>query len=849
MRPLPVLVMSSLLVLALRSHAETPPAKSAPRSPAAPSLPSFDPASATPYFASGPAAEARRRFAVQDWLAAAQQFDAWRKASPKSADRLQAQFLAAYALSRAGRFVAAAERFDELVASYPLLADHHRLMAARARVAAKQPGKAIAASLGIAADSPLAAEALLARAEAMRLGVDGVPLPEAVGAYRQYVESYPDSWRAAEARLRLGEVLEKREAHLGARGRAAAFRAGMQKAREQYRHVYIHFPASSWATEAKARLETMGKEALALSPAEHLARGLALFEQMRNEDSESELAAALAGKGLDASQQCVAAFHRAQSVFKQRNRPRAAPLFDEAVATCEKAPKADAAAADLHAKSLYQGARCHAAKKEVGEAIRMFARIEAKHAAHSYADDARMRIAEVITDVMGRLAVAPPGTQATWPGAPASPTPCTPCPPVKTVAEVAALIDATPDNKSIWTTLRDARDELLKTMAEKYPAGDMGGEALFRLALGFIEENRFDEAQQLLEKELRLYPREEGWWEAGRTLYWLGRVAAMQQKMPDASALWTRAAREYPLSYYALQALNRLREVAPDEEKKVVEALRGPAPAADDLAWRFPPDALYGKPAFLRGVELARLGLGSEARRELAAAGIQSAGRGTRLADPAREPQLWLAAVLFDRAGEWALSHSIPRYVLVDHARTWPAGENRKRWMISFPRGYQSLVEEHAGKNGQPVALQFAIIREESAFDPTDESFANAVGLTQLTQAPAKRFAQGLPYTREALRDPVINITIGARELGDLWARTGGQAALAIAGYNAGDGAVRRWLGAAPPGQPLDAFIEHIPYDETRGYTKRVLGTLFAYHWLYEQGDPVPPLPPAPRSF
>jgi soluble lytic murein transglycosylase len=257
---------------------------------------------------------------------------------------------------------------------------------------------------------------------------------------------------------------------------------------------------------------------------------------------------------------------------------------------------------------------------------------------------------------------------------------------------------------------------------------------------------------------------------------------------------------------------------------------------------------VYGTPGFLRGVELARLGLGTEARRELSAVGIRTAGKGAKV-DEAQVDRLWLAAVLYDRAAEWATSHAIPRYAVTDYARRWPAGDNRKRWTLAFPRGYEPLVVEHAARNGQPAALQFAIIREESAFDPLDESFANAVGLTQLTQAPAKRFAQGLPYTREALRDPVINVTIGARELGDLWKRTGGAAALAIAGYNAGDGAVRRWLRASPPGLALDEWIERIPYDETRGYTKRVLGSFFAYHWLYEAGDPVPALPPALPAF
>ncbi|HEY7956118.1 MAG TPA: transglycosylase SLT domain-containing protein, partial [Polyangia bacterium] len=105
---------------------------------------------------------------------------------------------------------------------------------------------------------------------------------------------------------------------------------------------------------------------------------------------------------------------------------------------------------------------------------------------------------------------------------------------------------------------------------------------------------------------------------------------------------------------------------------------------------------------------------------------------------------------------------------------------------------------------------------------------------------------QGLPYNREALRDPAINVVIGARELGDLWKSTKGDPALTIAGYNAGAGAVNRWLRDPDrAGLPLDEFIEAIPYDETRGYTKRVLASYFSYVWLYaKKGEErVPPLP------
>src|SRR5579871_4821229 len=94
--------------------------------------PAFDPAHLAPYFADGPAAAAARRFRVEDWPGAARGFDDYLKKRPRAADRAQAQFMAAYALSRAGRFLDAAKRLDALAKSYPLLADYHHLYAARA---------------------------------------------------------------------------------------------------------------------------------------------------------------------------------------------------------------------------------------------------------------------------------------------------------------------------------------------------------------------------------------------------------------------------------------------------------------------------------------------------------------------------------------------------------------------------------------------------------------------------------------------------------------------------------------------------------------------------------------------
>jgi soluble lytic murein transglycosylase len=97
------------------------------------------------------------------------------------------------------------------------------------------------------------------------------------------------------------------------------------------------------------------------------------------------------------------------------------------------------------------------------------------------------------------------------------------------------------------------------------------------------------------------------------------------------------------------------------------------------------------------------------------------------------------------------------------------------------------------------------------------------------------------------LTDPATNIRIGAAYLGELLSRHGRQPALALAAYNAGAGAVRRWL-SARGNLELDEFVEEIPIDETRGYVKRVLRTFAAYR-LLSSGPDREPLDLLPRTL
>jgi soluble lytic murein transglycosylase len=148
---------------------------------------------------------------------------------------------------------------------------------------------------------------------------------------------------------------------------------------------------------------------------------------------------------------------------------------------------------------------------------------------------------------------------------------------------------------------------------------------------------------------------------------------------------------------------------------------------------------------------------------------------------------------------------------------------------------------------GRPEpALVLAIIRQESEFDPSAVSHANAHGLMQLIPSTARAQAQreGMTFQRGALTsDPSYNMTLGSAHLADLIDNFGGSYVLAAAAYNAGSGAVRNWIAdyGDPRSSSVDVvdWIELIPFSETRNYVQRVMENTQVYrHRL--AGEPTP---------
>jgi soluble lytic murein transglycosylase len=133
-------------------------------------------------------------------------------------------------------------------------------------------------------------------------------------------------------------------------------------------------------------------------------------------------------------------------------------------------------------------------------------------------------------------------------------------------------------------------------------------------------------------------------------------------------------------------------------------------------------------------------------------------------------------------------------------------------------------VTSHAAQNGLPQDWVYAVIRQESAFDADVASHAGAIGLMQLMPGTARDMARELRRPapeRLDLIDPALNVALGTRYLATMRERFGGNEVLATAAYNAGPGAVSRWL----PQEilPADLWMISIPYEETRNYVRRVL--------------------------
>jgi soluble lytic murein transglycosylase len=429
---------------------------------------------------------------------------------------------------------------------------------------------------------------------------------------------------------------------------------------------------------------------------------------------------------------------------------------------------------DAMVEALYFGGKASASANRSDEAMERFARVEKDFHDHRFADDARLRGAECALE--------------------------------------------RGDEKRY--------ESMLTSMPDDYPEGDMVTEALFRLALRKMAKKEWSQALPLLESARNFKVKETPSSSGGRIAYFQARALYASGDTQGGTRAFAQVIKDYPLSYYMAQAYARLSEVDERQAKSLLEESLGrEAPGKfviDD-------DQLFHGPGFARAVELLKEGETDYARRELTKTGLWK--------DGASNHALWAIASLYSRAGMPQISHTFPRVRVFDWLSHYPAGRWREAWEIAYPRAFSDVVEREAKKNGIPAALAYAVMREESSFDPEAVSPARAYGLMQLIVPTAKKVAKdvGIACDETSLARPETNVALGCRFLADLRAKFPDNPHLAISAYNAGPNAPSRWV-AARESDDFDLWVEQIPFEETRKYTKKVLASYVAYAFLYERG-------------
>ncbi|MEP7126087.1 MAG: transglycosylase SLT domain-containing protein [Byssovorax sp.] len=354
-----------------------------------------------------------------------------------------------------------------------------------------------------------------------------------------------------------------------------------------------------------------------------------------------------------------------------------------------------------------------------------------------------------------------------------------------------------------------------------YKKGPSRGDAEYELALAQLSSGDAAEARKSLSEQAH---RASG--DDAAKLHELEGVAALRAgDPPAATAIWTEIARNAPFSWAALTSRARLASVGAPIPPLIEPALSG---GAGRLTPKLPPAPLL----------LASIGLDGDAETRLLAGEREAAAPYA-----GREGE-----ALCDLYGQ--LSRAKRRYrvgvnlVSAEYLKRAPSESDRWTWDCLFPRPFAAGVRPLESEHGLPPGLLHALMRQESAFDPSIVSPASAVGLMQLMPSTAKQAAgeMAIDYDPDRLTSPDFNLRVGAFYLNKLFKMFQSQVVLASAAYNAGPKAVSHWV-VAGADNDVDLWVARIPYDETRIYVARVSQNLARYQWLSGGEAAVTPLP------
>jgi len=405
-----------------------------------------------------------------------------------------------------------------------------------------------------------------------------------------------------------------------------------------------------------------------------------------------------------------------------------------------------------------------------------------------------------------------------------------------------------------WRLDRDKDFELCTTEILAKGSAGFKKKVLFNLGAHYYEKRKFTEARTNFERLLKLGPDQSVKVDVKWKLAWIKyssgqykeaaeafrevRSVSSGGKIENASRYWqarslmnvNRAAegqpilkeivKESPLSYYGIEAA------------RLLKAGGAPADGETPPLRKFPDVGLSREQNSNKLVadssKLMEKGL-----HEFALLNLEALPKAVR-SSPATA---FLMAKAAFGAERYRMAQELLTPVFGSFMENPPADAPPEFVEMAFPRVHFAETTLHAKKHSVDPHLIWAVIRQESRYDPSVVSPAGALGLMQVTPEAAGVAARSgrIPAAAIAdILDPRKNIGVGVRVLAKNLHSFGGKVVPAVASYNADIRKVRDWVRRNGKLKP-DEFIENIPYLETRLYVKKVLAGYHAYSVLHKK--------------
>ena len=379
-----------------------------------------------------------------------------------------------------------------------------------------------------------------------------------------------------------------------------------------------------------------------------------------------------------------------------------------------------------------------------------------------------------------------------------------------------------------------------------FPRHDLADDALWQAAKAAERHSYFDRAEQLYRQLVIDYLdseyADESRWSIGFTqycrqdyaealtyfkaahsgagephivdqsLFWAAKSATKLNRLDEAQRLFEAAAEGFPRSYYSTRAV----QMGYGQD---VQLRRKPGSVPLRTTAK-----MAGRDYLERAALLGALGMRAHAEAELM--------RAERLHED-DTAAMRIIRDHYEQAG-------VLNRALVLSVKIFAAEEDKREIRSLYPSYYWEQVAAAAREAAVDPYLVLSVIRQESFFNEDAVSRAGAIGLMQIMPQTGRRLARSLglgPFDRTLLFDPRQSIRLGSYFLAGqvrdfMQGDTRGVGyELGLAAYNAGPHIARQWLDRFPSEDP-DAFVERIPYRETRLYVKKVLRNYTIYKTL-----------------